>query len=71
MEKHGLMARYPRDTGHHSWASRDYEDVDCKAVGCLFNLQEKCSVPSRCKINSEGRCEGFMARPTPKKIDGD
>jgi hypothetical protein len=26
--------------------SRDWEDIDCKAVGCQFNRGEKCQVPT-------------------------
>lgn len=56
---------------HHDWVSRDYLDVDCQAVGCLFNRDNKCMVPSKCKIATDGRCEGFQARTMPKVIDGD
>jgi len=56
--------------GHHDWVSRDYEDIDCQAVGCQFNRSEKCMVPSRCKITADGRCEGFQAKPMPK-VEGD
>lgn len=62
------------DTGggdHHPWASRDYLDIDCKATGCKWNLNERCLVPSRCEIGPDGRCNGFQARETPKQIDGD
>lgn len=71
MKSENLMARYPHGSDHHPWASRDYEDIDCKATGCRFNMTEKCMVPSRCKISEDGRCQGFEARPLPKKIDGD
>lgn len=75
--KHLLMSeartfgRIPRGTGHRSWASRDYLDVDCKATGCRYNVVAMCMVPSRCKIEADGRCQGFEAKPLPKKIDGD
>lgn len=52
--------------------SRDWEDIDCKAVGCQYNRNEKCMVPSKCKINDEGRCNGFEAKALlPKAVDGD
>jgi hypothetical protein len=57
--------------GHHDWVSRDYEEIDCQAVGCLYNVGKKCAVPSVCKISDDGRCLGFVAKPLPKKIDGD
>ena len=56
---------------HHGWASRDYEDIDCQATGCQFNILKKCAVPSRCKISTTGSCEGFQAKKLPKKVDGD
>lgn len=56
---------------HHDWLSRDYEDIDCKAIGCMFNHAEKCMVPTRCKIGPTGSCQGFQAKELPKKIDGD
>jgi len=72
--KHGLFRRISKGTnagGHHAWISRDYEDIDCNAVGCSFNINCKCAVPTRCKIAADGRCEGFQAKPLPKTIDGD
>lgn len=66
-EIHGLMPRRP----HGYPVSRDWAHVDCKATGCRFNQSEKCIVPSRCKINNEGRCEGFEAPPFNPKVDGD
>ena len=51
--------------------SRDWEDIDCKAIGCKFNLNEKCSVPSRAKFNKEAKCEGFESRPLREVLDGD
>ena len=57
--------------GHHDWISRDYEDLDCQAIGCVFNIDKKCAVPTRCKIAADGRCEGFKARPTPRGLHGD
>jgi hypothetical protein len=66
-EPMGLMARRP----HGYPVSRDWADIDCKAVGCKYNRSEKCMVPSRCKIGDDGRCKGFEAKPLPKSIDGD
>lgn len=62
--------RIAPNSGHHPWASRDYEDIDCKAAGCMMNLNGKCAVPSVCKITEDGRCEGFIAKP-PVKPEGD
>lgn len=56
---------------HHDWLSRDWLDIDCKAVGCFFNRGGKCMVPSRCEIGDDGKCRGFQARETPKRPDGD
>ena len=72
MSYHGLMGRMPKGNrgGHHDWLSRDWEDIDCLATGCMFNRNEKCSVPSLCKIGEDGRCEGFKAKPMAK-VDGD
>ncbi len=69
----GIMQRFPKQNhgGHHDWVSRDYEDIDCKAVNCMFNKSEKCMVPSRCKIGSDGRCEGFQIAPMKLKVEGD
>ncbi len=65
---HGLMPRRP----HGFPVSRDWADIDCKAVGCRFNQNEKCITPSRCKIGEHGGCIGFEAKPFDmKKIDGD
>jgi hypothetical protein len=57
--------------GHHSWLSRDYEDIDCQAEGCLLNKNKKCTVPSVCKIGADGRCAGFVAKPMPTIKQGD
>jgi len=65
------MARTGHGSGHHDWLSRDYLDIDCQAIGCNFNREKKCAVPSRCKIASDGRCEGFLAKPTLPKGGGD
>jgi hypothetical protein len=56
--------------GHHDWISRDYEDIDCEATGCMFNIGKKCAVPTRCEIGADGRCKGFQAKPLGK-VDGD
>lgn len=61
----------PKGSGHHDWLSRDYEDIDCQATGCMFNKDKKCAVPSVCKIGPTGSCEGFKAKPLPPKLDGD
>jgi hypothetical protein len=66
---HHLMPHNRRPHGFP--VSRDWEDIDCKATGCKYNHNEKCMVPSRCKISPEGRCEGFEAPPFKTKVDGD
>ena len=71
MESHGLMPRVGHGSEHHDWLSRDWLDIDCKAIGCKYNRSEKCMVPSLCSIGDDGRCKGFVARETPKVIDGD
>lgn len=72
MTTHGLVGRIGHShKGGPDWVSRDYVDLGCKAVGCMFNIGEKCAVPSHCKITPDGRCEGFRPRPTPAKPDGD
>jgi len=53
MEIKGLMEH--RD---YPYMSRDWEDLDCKA-SCVYQRCNKCTIPSRAKINDEGRCEGF------------
>ena len=70
--KHGLIAHGRIGKNYdHGWQSRDTKDVDCKATGCMFNIAEKCAVPSHCKITATGSCEGFKAKPMPPKVDGD
>lgn len=71
-EVHGFMPKSHPQSGH-PWASRDYADIDCKAVSCVCNRLRKCSVPSLAKISDDGRCEGFAARPDkpPEQRDGD
>jgi hypothetical protein len=71
MNIHGLMPRVGNGSEHHPWLSRDYLDIDCQAIGCMFNKEKKCAVPSICKITPDGRCEGFKAIPLPKQINGD
>lgn len=70
-QKQGLMDYGRRPYGFP--VSRDWEDIDCKAVGCRFNQCEKCITPARCKISDEGRCIGFEVKPMEmnKKPDGD
>lgn len=64
----GLMNR----SNHTFPVSRDWEDIDCKATGCLYNVGEKCAVPSICKIGEDGRCTGFVAsKVNLKQVDGD
>ena len=55
--------------GHHPWVSRDYEDIDCRATGCMFNREEKCMCPSLCKIGDDGKCQGFRVKPAPRGLE--
>lgn len=68
-----VMSFTPHNDGF-PFLSRDWEDVDCKAETCLNNRLLKCGTPSLAKLNDEGRCTGFHARPIhakrdPSKID--
>lgn len=65
------LRRVAKGSSHHPWISRDYYNIDCQSVGCKFNLQLKCMVPSRCNIGPQGNCEGFVMKETPKELDGD
>ena len=67
MGKHGGFG----SGGHHPWVSRDYAEVDCRATGCTFNVEGKCGVPSLCRINVTGGCDGFKARALPAEKTGD
>lgn len=68
--KFGLVARERRPYGFP--VSRDWEEVDCKAIGCRFNRNEKCMTPSICKIGDDGRCINFQMKPMQVgKPDGD
>ena len=69
-QTHGLMDYGRRPYGFP--VSRDWEDIDCKAVGCKYNRSEKCMVPSLCKIGMKGECTGFVPKPMEiSKPDGD
>ena len=61
----GLMPRRP----HGFPVSRDWADIDCRATGCRWNRNEKCIVPSRCKISDDGRCNGFEVPPLLPKAE--
>lgn len=68
----GLMDCGRRSPGHNFPVSRDWEDLDCKATGCLYNIREKCATPSICKIGEDGRCIGFVVKKVNlKQVDGD
>lgn len=55
----GLMQRQPQ--GYP--VSRDWKHIDCRAIGCMWNQDEKCIVPSLCKIGDDGKCKGFTVPP--------
>lgn len=65
------LCDHGRRGGH--WVSRDWDDIDCKAVGCKWNRNEQCMTPAQCKIGDDGRCQGFVAKELEinKKPDGD
>jgi hypothetical protein len=65
------IAGHRNPGGHHPWISRDYEDLDCLAAGCVFNRDKKCAVPSLCRVAEDGKCAGFKARPAPRGLHGD
>lgn len=44
--------------------SRDWIDIDCNAIRCVYNKCNKCTVPSLAKINDEGKCQGFKNEHT-------
>lgn len=69
MKIHKLIGR-PGDNDHW-WQSRDNKDIDCNAIGCCYNKNRKCMVPSICKIGDDGRCEGFKPFEIQKEYDGD
>lgn len=60
----------PGSAGYYI-GSRDAKDISCHATGCKWNMAGKCGVPSQCKINATGGCDGFEAKKMPEKIDGD
>ena len=62
MDSHGLYDRIDHGYIGHPWASRDYADIDCSAIGCEYHLAGKCLVPSKATIGNEGRCLGFKAK---------
>ena len=68
-EIHGLMSRHNRESEFP--VSRDWADVDCQAIGCQYNRNLKCSVPSLAKIGNDGRCTGFTPITFKTKVDGD
>ena len=68
--KEGLIGRVAKYTWHHTFGSRDYEDLDCYAVGFIFNREKKCGVPSIAKIGEDGRFISFKPKEI-KKVDGD
>ena len=69
----GFFARigHKNPGGHHPWISRDYEQLDCKAIGCMFNRNGECAVPSRAVLDDQAKCTGFKARPAPRGLQGD
>lgn len=68
MKTYGILPRIDREGDFP--VSRDWKHVDCKAIGCEFNTNESCLIPSRAKLNEEGKCEGFSIKLV-KKVDGD
>ena len=68
LKKEGLMAR---ESKYNSWVSRDWKEINCKAIGCKYNREEFCMTPSRAKFDEQAKCSGFEARLDKGKIDGD
>ena len=67
----GLMPKSdPLNHGDHP-VSRDWADVDCQSTSCANNTNLKCTVPSLCVIDSNGRCLGFKAQINWNKVIGD
>ncbi|MFA5766585.1 MAG: hypothetical protein WC919_01510 [Candidatus Paceibacterota bacterium] len=56
---------------HHDGypVSRDWQDIECKAMSCVYNFSGICTVPSLCEISEEGRCKGFKANTTQERKD--
>jgi len=46
---------------HHDGypVSRDWQDIECKAISCIYNSSGICTIPSLCEIGEDGRCKGF------------
>lgn len=58
VEMNGLM---PHQPGHGYPVSRDWvDDLECKASSCICNKDGKCVIPSRAKLDSNGKCVGFV-----------
>jgi hypothetical protein len=57
MEKNNLMGDSSRD--RFPYLSRDWEDIDCLAKLCQYNISFKCTVPSIAVIGEDGKCKGF------------
>ena len=51
---------------HDYPVSRDWEDIDCSCITCIYNRYDKCSVASLAKIGDDGRCKGFKLKKAPK-----
>jgi len=64
MKSEGLM---PDCEGYP--VSRDWEDMDCSAIRCVYNLMNKCTVPSIASIGEDGRCTGFRTQNQEKNDD--
>lgn len=58
---HGIM---PHHSGYP--VSRDWEDIDCRATQCLWNVSNKCISPSLARIGDDGKCKGFRLRIIPE-----
>ena len=49
--------------------SRDWEDMDCSAIRCVYNNCKKCTVPSIAGIGEDGRCVSFRTQePTEDSL---
>ena len=57
--------RFPDDEYRYP-TSRDWKEIDCNALSCIYNQDNKCTVPSLAIINKDGKCKGFKVKPKTK-----
>lgn len=49
---------------HRHPVSRDYalDDIPCGRTDCICNVSSVCKVPSRCRLDGDGKCTGFQSK---------